>query len=948
MFGVMISAAGPATGPHGTDWGQVLTRAGVGLGIAASIATIIAGIPVTRNGVLWAWRALLLRAGFPYRQYAKWFVGTWGEYWNPYLNDREKVSLSSTYVPLAAQSGSRQEVTDAREVLRSRKGRGIITGDPGSGKSTLLAAYGVEALGAGVSLSTERDVIPFLIQLRDLADYLPVDTETTPGKLSDNKIADYICQAILEQQAKFSPVRAAEFFSRSLARDRVMVMLDGLDEIPDDKQRSMRAAVQRFTEDNSVDRPTAKAMVLVTCRTQNFELLRGAWIPSFVRDDHRYSLAPLRDSEINSYLRKLKHKFTDQAAGPGRFMRSARNGNKLDLLRAPLILAMAVGIYAENPSRIPDKIGKLYDEMITTMLHRHAFEETDSEHTRLSYDKDDKYRFLQQFASRIARESGNFGDFTKAGLVNLADQLTSSLDNVDRADKFVEEIVRHSGLLSSAGRGNLWHFAHRSIHEYLAAMDLRTDPQGDAFLLARASDLNWRQAIQFYTADRDPRLVDGFLCQLAAKDGDLAVHCLQSARPSDDAANEVIGAAYSGTDDDRVAALAAASRSPRTPVQQMAIARLKELIKEKLAGGTGDFSARRANVEGMLPLLGSLAATDGDEIAAYVPEAIRDLPDDPRMVRPLWECLFLMGIDKHKAECAQIVERLLRLATEPNAFAELAGQDSHDATLLSDYRDAAYPFRKGLDKSHNLVTLLAWAEYLKVQPARPLPVTAGSNDFLQSTVAETPEPLNRFFAAKVAGKLSSVENARRRTLRFSLCWPARVFSGALLVAALCLSAYGLVEHPGWLIHPFGWWTLALVFGLAITPIALFFVHAVKSDANENPPWFEIDDTSDSGHIVALICRVAGTETLDDPLWSFLILAVTTPFVFAISTVSLAKSSLAVYIISALIGQSFFLECMMFLFNRKRRYYLYRPNPYVDMYDDPKSRDWLVPRSSPGF
>jgi hypothetical protein len=37
-----------------------------------------------------------------------------------------------------------------------------------------------------------------------------------------------------------------------------------------------------------------------------------------------------------------------------------------------------------------------------------------------------------------------------------------------------------------------------------------------------------------------------------------------------------------------------------------------------------------------------------------------------------------------------------------------------------------------------------------------------------------------------------------------------------------------------------------------------------------------------------------------------------------------------------------------LWSRDRRYYLYRPNKFVDMYDGPRNRHWLVAGGGPGF
>ena len=94
--------------------------------------------------------------------------------------------------------------------------------------------------------------------------------------------------------------------------------------------------------------------------------------------------ARLRDrrclAEIVGYVQKFRHKFKT-ADGPAQFMRSVRGSGKtganrtIDLLRAPLVLAMAVGLYAHRPTRIPNTIAKLYQAMIEEMLERHGFKQ---------------------------------------------------------------------------------------------------------------------------------------------------------------------------------------------------------------------------------------------------------------------------------------------------------------------------------------------------------------------------------------------------------------------------------------------------------------------------------------------------------------------------------------------------------------------------------------------
>src|ERR1700733_4304685 len=562
VVGRVVGVAANAS--HGIDWGEILTQVGVPLAVAASVATVIAIIPMTRNGVLWAWRALLMRTGVPYDRYARKFVDKYGSYDNPYLRVKEKRDLRTTYVPLSFQSDDSQNVAVATEVLANLDADPlVIVGDPGSGKSTLLRAYGVGILESRFVLARRARVVPYLIPMRDLAAFV----DNTKG------VAEFIAGKILNEYGAFKRDRAAEFFARTLQLRQAVVMLDGLDEVPDGKQHDVLAAVIAFMSDLRQECRTGQAKILLTCRTQNFEMLGENWMAALGGQEAVCALAPLRDSEITSYLLKFKGLFKS-VDGPGKFMRSVRESKTLDLLRAPLILAIAVGLYADRPTMIPSTVSELYHRMIEELLDRHAFRhERRPDQSLLKYRRSDKYRFLREFSLYAAQDSANFADFTRADLERFGTSLAPRLDDVSNGKAMVAEVIEHSGLLSDAGHGGLWHYAHRSIQEFLAAEELREQGDGDGILLDRANDLNWRQAIQFYTAGEEARKVDDFLCQLAKRNSELAAHCLQVARPSDEAARTVLGALepVTGT---RLGALAAATRSPRVPVRSMAVGRL--------------------------------------------------------------------------------------------------------------------------------------------------------------------------------------------------------------------------------------------------------------------------------------------------------------------------------------------------------------------------------------
>jgi hypothetical protein len=926
---VLAGQAKPAV-RHGLDWSAIIARVGVPLGAAASVATIITVVPIFRDAVRRAWRAVLMRVGVPHYRYARRFTEIWGTYRNPYLNREEQLDLRNTYVPLSFQVQGAQQVQWASDVLTALPRRLVIVGNPGSGKSTLLAAYGVGALGHRHIVGRRKRVVPYLIQLRDFATFLEPGQAREPGA---NLIVDYLIREILIKGKFFkSAAQAAEFLKNTLDAGCAVLMLDGLDEVPDDRLYALLGALDDFMTDGSDEHPTERARILMTCRTQNFHMVRTGWIDASFAPYNLYALAPLRDSDIMvylqrfgyqqkfSYLRKPPVTFTT-AEGPERFLDAIRIGNKIDLLRVPLILAMAVGLYAEHPEDIPSTIGELYEKMIEEMLDRHSFihDRPGTGRSLNHYKKREKYSLLRQFALYAARETDNFGDFTKGSLLQYAESLADSLDMGGKPEAFVEEIMKHSGLLSDAGQGELWHYAHRSLQEFLAAQELRLDTD-DGFLLGTVRDLGWRQVTLFYTVGREARQVDGFLLELAKRNPELAVRCLQGARPSVAAAEAVLDTLRL-TSRDSVAALAAATHSPRPAIQERAVARLKAAIlaPDGLFSATS-VGAASVGTDEMLPLLESLASTNAADIVAVLPPVLSRLPDDPRLVAPLWKCLSADGVEGHRDECKDIVGRLLALVTDEDAFARLAGQDRRDRGFLTEARKSAYPFRNALDPGHNMVTLLAWAEYLQLLPAH----------------------LNEFFAAKAAGKLGTVEDDKRRTISVSLCWPARICSALLLIGSIIATIVVLDTHPGLALHPFGGWTVALIVGVGLAPYALFFVlsEEVFPDAGDEA-WYGYSRVGSGFALFTLMGSDPRIKNFfDSGFGTFATLGITWS-AFAIAPIALATSSLVAYLALSLGAQVLYWATGLNLFNSSRHYYLYRPNEYVDMYEDPKSRHWII-------
>jgi NACHT domain len=879
------------------------TRADL-LSLVAAVAGVIAIVGPVWFVVVRVAKAGSLRAGRSERKYGAWFIRRWGTYENPYLDDKEDLDLSNTYVSLSLRPpDSDQETrTAAARVLAHKDGGNlIIEGDPGSGKSTLLKAYGVGALkrqrGPLRRGHHDDDQVPFIVALRKLARWLD-------GRLG---LAEYLVQEVLVSGAGMTTAEATEFLRYVLTEGRALVMLDGLDEVTTDRQPAVLEAVYRFTDDQDPQLPTGRARLVVTCRRQNFIALRDRWVPAVAPTVS--TLVPLRNSEIFAYLDKLRAKFK-AAGGPESFMNAVRVSGTLDLHRTPLILAMSVGLYARKDFyEIPNSIAKLYRTMIEEMLDRQRFRH-DPIGAPVVLPVDDKYRFLREFALARALREG-FDDFARSDMLASATVLAPSLREARDPEALVAEVADRSGLVNDVSEAGHYVFAHRSLHEHLVAEELLALPDGEKTLLDRAGDPEWRQVVLFFAASLEQRRADAFLPELADRNVTLAGHCLAGSVPSDDVARPVLDRLV--TDDAaHLAALVAATTSPRRSVQEMAVSRLENLLHRSMETVRRAF---RGDVEGMLPLLGSLAASNAARIAALVPQIVANVPDDPRLVEPLWRCLIVPGIE-HDPAGRIVVERLLTIAMDPDGFEALQRQEPYTRPFLdAALRKRAYPFENGLPTSCNLVTLLAWAEHLGVQPVEP----------------------NRFFKAKGAARLARVEVDKRRTIGFSLFWPARVVS--LLAAAGSVVAAGSVLVINWrfVLLPFGWWTAIislLLEVLSFVLIALFSAWAERLPKELRTARFvgRYGDVRNCAHF-------AYPPRSD----FFEVASVFGPAaVYAVFVPGLVASGWPSFWFFAFVAPLLLFWCpLLGLFYRDVRIYPYRPNLYIDMYDDPRSRLWLT-------
>ncbi|MEV4491396.1 hypothetical protein AB0K04_14910 [Micromonospora coxensis] len=669
-----------------------------------------------------------LAAGRPRSRYRHWFVREYGTLRNIYLNRLESLSLDDTYVSLSVQSGTGEADVrmDATEMLSPAGSRRIILiGDPGSGKSTLLKAY-----GAGILKSKRRhressrdmqaiprtNELPILLTLRQIADFLN----------GGGTIEEHVLEVLRTRAGSGNPRR---LFRRLLLQGRIVLLLDGLDEISRDSYDKVRMAIHAFaTRPDDAPLPTSMARIILSCRRQNFLQFREDWLGWF--SDRYFLVAPLQEEEIRRFVEKRVGDFPPNRS-PHTFLADVRASGTLELHRVPLLLTISLGLYTQlGGYEIPHSVAGLYDEMLTELLRRHDFR-ADRQLRQNKFHADDKLRFLREFAMALTNRPSPFADFSYNDIVAhcLRQQPTMTRLRKNQAEDFVDEIIDRSGILTSTSDEGHYAYAHRSIHEYLVAARLAREPiAGAAVLLNKAKDPEWHQVAVFFSGSDNPQ-AEFFLRGLKRFNPVLSCQCLATAIVSEHVGIDLIEntkraiVVAKQNDEDTLPLLSALIQTTHSPKQVIREAGFKALSEElKAVVSQDDPEAQRRAFSGIFggesPVAAKLVQSLAQAPSRDFPQAILQLSmvipdDDPALVSPLWHSLSMPAVANTKT-ARSIVQRLLVLAMNPSCFKELQALPPIELPWVpTSHRRAAYPLKNGLPHSSNLVTLLGAAYTLK-------------------------------------------------------------------------------------------------------------------------------------------------------------------------------------------------------------------------------------------
>ncbi|MFE5616760.1 NACHT domain-containing protein [Streptomyces sp. NPDC056524] len=362
----------------------------------------------------------------------------------------------------------------------ARHDKMLLRGTAGSGKTTLVQWLAVSAAREeqADAMAYLRDRIPFVLPLRTLTRHgerLP-----TPGRF----LASVDCP--------LSPPDG--WADRVLASGRGLVLVDGIDEIPEAERERARRWLRDLLDSYDGNR------WLVTSR------------PTAVRDDWlagegfaELTLAPMSTAEVTTFVRRW-HRAAGPEAAPYEqpLLDALRSTSEVaQLATNPLMCGLICALHRGRRGFLPRGRKALYDAALSMLLSRRDRERDMGTPYGIELGEAPQIQLIQRIAYWLTLNGRTTIDRSHAeSVVREAVPAITEAAGYD-PDAVFTHLLHRSGLLREPTADTV-DFVHRTFQDYLAAKAL-VDRWDIGVLVQHASDDQWEDVIRMAVGHARPR-----------------------------------------------------------------------------------------------------------------------------------------------------------------------------------------------------------------------------------------------------------------------------------------------------------------------------------------------------------------------------------------------------------------------------------------------------------
>ncbi len=395
---------------------------------------------------------------------------------NIILRLHRPLKMRKIYVSLKAFKASDRSLIEAENAVQKYR-RLVVKGAPGSGKSMLLkylALSYLDSYSEGRFKNLSDRPVPILLELNRLN-----EANLTVEKLE---------QHLVEVCDRHNFPKANRFISQGLKDGRLLLLLDGLDEV----SSSVRSSVVRCLKDFLELENYKKCRVIITCRT-------AVYHNEFVDNtEETLEIDEFRDQQMRLFLQAWKSEMPPEKSVEQLIQNLRAKPKIMALARNPLLLTIIAYLYTDTPFVLPHSRAEFYTQATNVLLELRDQERNISN----QYSGVNKRRVLQHLAL-YAQNSANRQQQDRRSLLDseVWEQVKQVLPSLNlepkEANSIVDEIVKRSGLLLRIDGGQRYYFPHLTLQEYFVAAAL-TDKQAELIQKWQNAPSDWLEIVKLW------------------------------------------------------------------------------------------------------------------------------------------------------------------------------------------------------------------------------------------------------------------------------------------------------------------------------------------------------------------------------------------------------------------------------------------------------------------
>ncbi|MFE3497651.1 NACHT domain-containing protein [Streptomyces sp. NPDC059175] len=526
--------------------------------------------------------------------------------------DAAYLSLELAEQPTAWPAGS-EEADDRPSVVVKRAEhaladcrRVLLRGLAGSGKTTLLQWLAVATARDELpeELGNWRGQIPFVLPLRTLV---------RRGPLPEPH--DFL-------SAVGAPLAASQpegWADDVLARGKALVLVDGIDEVPQEQRSATRDWLERLLA------AYTDAHFVVTTRPS---AVPEGWLASSHFTE--LSVRPMSAADIGVFVDRWhtaarKSATTDAERSQLRDLEAAlrmtvrAQRDLAQLSSTPLMCALICALHRDRRGHLPHSRMELYAAALSMLLVRRDLERNIDVPEGIQLTEHQSVQLLQRLAYWLIRNRQTEMDrATALALVSDALPAMQAVAEQGTADQVLTHLVGRSGLLRQPTMDTV-DFVHRTFQDYLGAKAV-IEAHDFPLLVNNAHDDQWEDVVRMAVAHARPVESADLLRHLVAR-GDAEAKCRSRlhllAAASLQYATEIEPDARS-----LVEQRARVLMPPRSQEEAKELAALGPGILDLLPGPQG--------LEGdeVGPVIETATAIGGDQAYAFLRRFVQSLPPD--------------------------------------------------------------------------------------------------------------------------------------------------------------------------------------------------------------------------------------------------------------------------------------------------------------------------------